>query len=611
MKLQLRWVTEGSSSQVVAKATRRRRRALWLIPAVLALLAAGLTIGYLFRTPGSPPVLRASIALPANVQLDPENASIALAPDGRKLALALSRPGEQPRIWVRSLDSLIVQPLEGTEGAIDPFWSPDSRFIGFFAEGKLKKVDSSGGGSVQTLCDAVGRGGSWSRRGIIVFAPNPNSALSQVSASGGTPVRITTLEREGMTHRLPHFLPDGRRLLFFSGERIDDKNNGIYLFDLDSKKIELVAHANSEGYFVEPGYVVYIKEGALMAMPVNPKLLQPKGEAVRLADGVRFNPDRHTGDFSVSENGLLVYQSGSFIPESQLTWFDREGNKLDTVGDPARFFQRISISPDGKRALATIRSQDGRDSLWIYDLARGVGSRFSFNDERTTSPIWSPAGHQVMYGNGNGEIILDQSEGSSQSRAVVSGGLYHERWPTSWSPDGANVVFQSYSGTIGFEVWILPLAMKAVPYRFINIQDNPARSFSNSDPLGFFSQDGKWLAYVSEESGQPQLYVAKFPGGGGKQQISTERAWRGFWRHDGREILYVTREKKLVGLPVVDRGNRLEIGESYPLFANKIIAYPDSVDISKDGQRLLMPIPIEEQVAPVTLVTNWTATMER
>ena len=343
-----------------------------------------------------------------------------------------------------------------------------------------------------------------------------------------------------------------------------------------------------------------------MAMPVNPKLLQPIGEAVRLADGVRYNPDRATGDFSVSENGILMYESGSYMPLSQLPWFDRDGNKLETVGEPERFFQRISISPDGKRALATIRSQDGRDKLWIYDLARGVGSRFSFSAERASSPVWSPDGHQVVYGNGNAEIILDQIEGSSQSRAVVSGGLYHERWPTSWSPDGTHLAYQSYSGKIGFEVWTLPLALNPVPSRF-----NPTRAYTNVDPLPFFSPNGKWLAYVSEESGQMQLYVAKFPGGRGKQQISSDGAVRGFWRHDGREILYITREKKLVGLPVVDRGDSLEIGKSYPLFANKIIANHDSVDISKDGQRLLMPIPIEEQVAPVTLVTNWTATMER
>jgi Tol biopolymer transport system component len=217
----------------------------------------------------------------------------------------------------------------------------------------------------------------------------------------------------------------------------------------------------------------------------------------------------------------------------------------------------------------------------------------------------------VIYGTGNGEIILDQIEGSSQSRPVVSGGLYHERWPTSWSPDGAHIVFQSYSGKIGFEVWILPLAGNAEPYRFIPIQYNPARSFVNVDPLGFFSPDGKWLAYVSEESGQPQLYVAKFPGGRGKQQISTDGALRGFWRHDGDEILYVTRERKLVGLPVVDRGDRLEIGKSYPLFANNIIVNHDSMAISKDGQKFLMAIPVEEQAGPVTLVTNWSATMER
>ena len=178
-------------------------------------------------------------------------------------------------------------------------------------------------------------------------------------------------------------------------------------------------------YFVEPGYIVYIKDGDLMAMPVNAKLLQPDGEAIRVADGVRYNPDRGTGEFSVSENGVLVYQSGSYVAVSQLTWYDRQGNKLNTVGEPARFFQRIALSPDGKRALTTIRSQDGRDHIWIYDLARGVGSRLNLGVERATSAIWSPDGNQVIYGNGNSEIILDQIEGSSQPR---DGGL---RWNVS------------------------------------------------------------------------------------------------------------------------------------------------------------------------------------
>jgi eukaryotic-like serine/threonine-protein kinase len=610
VKLQLRWITEGSNARVFAKVLRQQRRQWWRIAALCILLTAGLGIGYFLRTPEPSQILRASIALPSNVQLDPGNACIALSPDGRKLALALSRPGGQTQIWVRSLDSLIMQPLEGTEGATNPFWSPDSRFIGFFADRKLKKVESSGG-SVQTLCEGFGRGGSWSRRDIIVFPSGPFTGLSQVSASGGTPIRITTPEQEGMTHRLPHFLPDGRRVLFFSGTRIDDKKNGIYSLDLESKKIELVSHVNSEGYFVEPGYLVYVRDGELMAMPMDRKLLKPKGEAVRLADGVRFNPDRWTGDFSLSETGLLAYQAGSFVPMSQLTWFDRQGNKLEIVGEPARFYQAISLSPDGTRAVATVRSPNGRDNLWMYDLARGVGSRFSFSVERVSSPLWSPDGHQVMYGNGNGELILRQVEGTSETRTVVSGGSYHERLPTNWSRDGANILFQSYVGKIGFEAWILPLAGNRVPYRFSIRPDNQATQLATGDPFGIFSPDGKWIAYVSDESGQLQLYVARFPGAGEKQQISIEGALKGFWRQDGNEILYVTREKKLIGVPVVDRGDRLQIGRSYPLFMNRILPNYNSLALSEDGQRILMAVPVEEQASPVTLVTNWTATLEK
>jgi Tol biopolymer transport system component len=296
---------------------------------------------------------------------------------------------------------------------------------------------------------------------------------------------------------------------------------------------------------------------------------------------------------------------------SQLTWFDRQGNKLQAVGEPARFFQRISLSPDGSRGLATVRSDDGRDNLWIYDLARGVGSRFTFAVERVSSPLWSPDGYQVMYGNGNGELILGQVDGTSPPRTLVSGGPYHERLPTSWSADGANVLFQSYFGKIGFEMWVLPLATNRVPYRFITTPENPVRSFKSDDPLGRFSPDGKWLAYLSDESGQSQLYVARFPGAGEKQQISTDGALRVFWRFDGKEIFYVSREKKLVGVPVADGGGRLQFGQSYSLFMNKILPNYSSLAISEDGQRLLMAIPVEEQAPPVTLVTNWTATLEK
>jgi eukaryotic-like serine/threonine-protein kinase len=609
VKLQLRWILEGSDAGPAPKVSKRRRRSAWLLAPIMVLMVAGLLIGYFLRAPKPPQVLRASIALPPNIQLDSENASIALSPDGKKLAVALSRPGGPSQIWVRSLDSLSVQPLEGTEGASNPFWSPDSRYIGFFADRKLKKIEASGG-SVQTLCEGIGRGASWSSTNVIVFPSGAFSGLSQVSATGGNPVRITTPDKEGVTHRLPHFLPDGTRLLFFSGTRIDDKNNGIYSLDLESKKITLVTHANSEGYFVEPGYVVFVKDGDLMAIPVDRKQLQPTGEAIRIAEGVRFNPDRWTGDFSVSETGLLTYQSGSFVAMSRLTWFDRDGKQLESVGEPARFFQAISLSPDGKRALATIRSPNGSDHLWIYDLARGVGSRFTFSADRVRSPLWARDGHHVLYGDGNGALILGVVEGTAAPRTLLAGGPYHERFPTSWSDDGTNIVFQSYLGKLGFEIWILPLNDKREPYRIITTPNSPTRSFASYDPVASFSPDGKWVTYVSDESGQSQLYLVRFPGAGEKQQISTDGALKGFWRRDGNEILYVTRDRRLVGVPIVVRGDKLEIGQGYPLFNNKILPNYESLALSEDGRRILLAIPVEEQASPVTLVTNWTATLK-
>lgn len=517
------------------------------------------------------------------------------------MALAVSRPGGRPQLWVRSLDSPIAQPLAGTDGASCPFWSPDSRFLGFFAERKLRKAEASGG-AVQTLCDADGRGASWSRSGVIVFAPGPFTGLSQVSASGGNPIPVTTPEKEGVTHRLPHFLPDGRRLLFFSGSRVDDKNNGIFSLDLQSKKLELVARENSEGYFVEPGYLVFVRQGNLMAQPMDTRGLRPNGEAVRIAEEIRFNPGRWTGDFSFSETGCLVFQAGSFVAKSQLTWFDREGKRLETVGEPARFFTGVSLSPDGQRAMATIRAASGRDDLWAYDLVRGVGSRFTFGLGWVGGPIWSPDGRQVVYGNGNAELILRPADGTSAPRTLVSGGPFSNRLATSWSPDGSAIAFQSFSGKTGFDVWILPLVGGREPYLFSTTPANKE--------LGVFSPDGRWLAYVSNESGKPQLYVARFPGAGAKQQVSTDGAVSGFWSGDGREVVYVTPENKLVAVGIDARGDGLVIGQSRLLFGGQTV--PSEPALSRDGRRFLMNVPVgDDASSALTLVTNWNAALKK
>src|SRR5262249_19609955 len=274
----------------------------------------------------------------------------------------------------RPLDSLQAQPLAGTEGATYPFWSPDGRFIGFFSDRKLRKVPASGG-AVQALCDVVdGRGATWGRDGIIVFASAPFGGLSQVPAAGGSPTPLTTTKEDGVTHRVPHFLPDGKRVLFFSGSGGDRQDYGIYSVDLASKKIALVAHENSEGLYAPPGYLIFVREGNLMAQPMDAGTLRLQGEAAPIAEKVRFNPNRWTGTYAVSESGFVLYQGGGIVAKGQMTWFGPDGKKTGTVGESAPI-SGIRLSPDEKKAVVTLTGASGSPELWIYDLARGLGSR--------------------------------------------------------------------------------------------------------------------------------------------------------------------------------------------------------------------------------------------
>jgi Tol biopolymer transport system component len=305
--------------------------------------------------------------------------------------------GPNQQLGLRSMDSLTIQPLAGTNGAIYPFWSPDSRNLGFFADQKLKKTEISSG-TVQILCDAGdGRGASWSRDDVIVFAPKPLGALFEISAAGGTPVQVTSVNatEKWMTHRLPHFLPDGKRLLFYSGGLSNGKENGIFSLDLQTKNVALVARENSEGFYVEPGYLVFVRNGNLMAQPFDVDQLRVTGQAVPIAERILYNTDRYTGGYSLSDTGLLVFDNNSNV-KAQLTWFDLEGKKLGTVGEPTGLIT-VSISPNGGRALIVAQAEDGHLSLWMYDLNRGIPSRFTVSPGEFGSPAWSSDGRLVVY----------------------------------------------------------------------------------------------------------------------------------------------------------------------------------------------------------------------
>ena len=606
---ELQWIAEsGSQAGVPAPVVSRRRRRTWLLAAALLPVGAFLVwFGSQLRPARPGPVVRSSLGLPAGLHFDGENRAIVLSRDGRRLAFAAFQTGGRPQLWVRATNSLTVQPIAGTDGASQPFFSWDGESIGFFADHKLKRVPVAGG-TVQAICDAPDpRGGSWGRDGIIVFAPAPFGGLAQVSASGGTPSQVTRAEESGITHRLPSFLPDGRRLLFFRGIgiRTTTKEVGIWSLDLATKKTSLVARENSGGVWVEPGFLAFVRNGTLMAQRTDAKSLRTFGEPVPLAEGVWFNAYRWTGNYSLSDTGLLVFEGGGLAAKSQLTWMDLDGKIVGTVGEPAPNTE-LALSPDGRRALTSIPEPNGDRSIWMYDLTRGVASRFPTDGSSADFPIWSPDGKQVVYGDGDGNLFAKASDGLSGARALIRVKSVSQI-ATSWSPDGSAIAFAHQEDKTGWDIWILPLSGDRKAYPLIVTSAN--------EQWGKFSPDGEWLSYVSDESGRQELYVVPFPGPGEKRQVTSGGADDAFWLGTSGELAYA-QGGKLYAVRIDRRG----IGDPRLLLGGRMLRSPAGVSYwqpslttsTRDGKRLLVALPIGEDLSPaMTLVSNWPAELEK
>ena len=602
--------SESATTILAALPTSKRKRREMIAWALVVLLTLGLSLislMYISRAPKAQSLLRSSISLPKGFTLDPNNSSLAVSPDGRRLVFAASGDdGKGQQLWLRSMDSLTIQPLAGTIGATYPFWSPDGRYVGFFADQKLKKTEISSG-LVQVLCDAVnGRGASWGRQDIIVFAPQAFGSLFEVAAAGGRPIQVTSVESKEVTHRLPHFLPDGNRLLFFLGKTtVTEHDKGIYSLDLATKKVMLVAKEESEGIYVEPGYLIFVRNGNLMAQSFDERSLHLDGQAVPIAEHIFYNPDRSTGAYSLSDSGLLVFDSGSGVVKSQLTWFEVGGKKLGTVGEPAAFLA-ISISPDGRRALATIGNEP--QGVWMYDLNRGSASRFTSGSEEAFTPLWSPDSRQVVYTGQTRNLYLRASDGISEAQKLQAGQITNV--PCSWSPDGRLIVFATQTSQ-GGDLWIQSLEGDKKSYPFLVTPANEVE--------GTISPDGRWIAFVSDETGRYELYVTSFPSPGGKRQISSDGADAPQWLNGGRQLAYLNAERKLVIVDVNAKEQEFGIGQSQVLFGGKPLparpSAPDSWEVpaylTSDGTRILLPVSVEtDSGLALNLVTNWTTALK-
>jgi eukaryotic-like serine/threonine-protein kinase len=576
---------------------------------VLALLVAAASFAFLYFRGTAPESrsVRSFIRPPENSTFarmsgGASGGHFALAPDGKRLTFAATDSTGVTRLWVRSLNSLQCAPLPGTDEASYPFWSPDSRYIGFFSGGKLRKIEPSTG-TVGILCDAAsGRGASWSSDEVIVFSPSPSEPLSQVNASGGSAVAVTKLDptRLEHSHRWPWFLPDGKHFLYLARASSSDI---IYVASIDGKENKELLRKHSNVLYGN-NCLLFIEEGALIAQPFDIGALELKGLPATVAEGVQYDPGYGRGEFSVSGHGELLYASGG-SENAGLAWFDRSGAFNGFV---ARSVKNVDarISPDGFRVAFSNDAEEGAarhltTDLWLYDRLRGISSRLTFDPGDEVDPVWSPDGKQIIFasnrsGKANPYRINADATAGEEPLASSDNNLF----PTDWSSDGRFVALQrGPSKDEKWSIWILPLGGTRKPYLW---------SKSDADmQLGKFSPDSRWMAFVSDESGEQQIYVRPFPGPGSKMQVSQHGCnGEAFWRRDGRELYFMSLDSRVMAAEILRSGSSLKPGKVRETFDARSRGIRFLRGITPDSQRLLgVYNPADARPADLTLVTDW------
>ncbi len=609
---ELKWLAEGGSQSGVALPPMiRQTRSDWMpwMVAAVALVAAVLlaVLHFTANTPtarvvrslipveeGTYPVMTGDFAGPPVV-----------SPDGSAIAYVAAREQGAVFLWVRPLNSLHAHALPGTEGATFPFWSPDSRSLGFFAGGKLKTVSLEGGTPVEICAAPIGRGGSWSANGTIVFSPDFQSALEQVPASGGTPKPVTVMDKaKHDSHRWPYFLPDGKHFLYLAVVHANahDRNDGIYLGSLDGNESRLVMNGYTNVAYAA-GRLLFMRDSALMAQPFDIKT-GLHGEAERLAEDVLVDETIWRAQFDASSSGILSYASGGLTPW-QAVWYDRSGKQLGTAGDKVFNLLSVRISPDGKR-IAT-EAGESESQIWIYDRDRNVNTRLTFGPSQDSSPVWSPDGRWIAYigVHDHNNLYRKLSNGTGEEELLLEGDAT-SRNPFDWSPDGKFLLFGVGDFTAKGRAWVLPLAgdRKPVPLTPDTFVTNSAR----------FSPDGRWLAYSSNESGRFEVYVMPFGGGTGKWQVSSQGGLQPVWRRDGKELFYWTADNALMAVPITLNRDGVQLGSAQQLFRFSnpvgIVGIVSPYDATADGQRFLLITTPQQTPRPITLVSNWTAELK-
>ena len=601
---ELKW--SAASAGVTGRAgstpvrSKSRETLAWVIAGALVMV---LIAGAIWWRPSKPPAetmyFPAPLTFPAT--------DITISPNGHTIAVvAYQESARKNMIWIYELGSHGARILAGTEGASYPFWSADGRSIAFFADAQLKKLEVAGG-PVQTVCDAPqGRGGTWNKDGVIVLAPETTAGLFRVPASGGTPTKISSfdLSRGEGSLRWPVFLPDGKHFLYLAGNFTGQKGaNAIFVGSLDSNEKRFVVEATSNAAYAAPGYLLFYKDRTLLAQPFDLKRLALTGEANVILPEIQYLPQVKRAIFAVSDQGLLLAQTGSDATFSRLAWFDRKGNAVGSVGKQD-VYGNVFLAPDGK-SVGTDKTDMAslNIDIWTYELQRDGSKRLTFDPAIDALPVWSPDSTHLVFASNRQTyfgLYVKNSDGANDEKSIVQNDIGN--FPSDWSRDGNYILYCR-----GPDLWFLTypelkssLFMKA-PSVFRN---------------GQFSPDGKWVAYASNESGKWEIYVTSFPDAHGRWQVSSGGGEQPRWRGDGKELFFLSSDGKMMAAPVTT-GTHFDAGTPVVLFQSTprppVLVYDLFVyDVSRDGQRFLINTQVKQtENTPMSVVLNWPSKLNR
>jgi serine/threonine protein kinase/Tol biopolymer transport system component len=577
------------------KTSRAVERTVWALLVALTAVAAVLTP--VFRSAPPAPEIRFSLLYPRGVTAD--FAQLAISPDGQQIVVSPSFGVQGPNpLWLRPLASTSGQMLAGTEGAGFPFWSPDGRSIGFFAEQKLKRFDVDSQ-AVKTLADAPNaRGGAWQADGTILFAPNPSGPLFRVPATGGQPTVATRLETGQNDHRAPFILPDGKHFLYYA--RGDAQVRGVHVARLDGTETKRLLDADGAAVYTRSGHLLFARQGELLAHSFDATRLVLDGEAFRVADNVSVNPGISLASLSASASGPIAFGTDG-IRRTQFAWFDRSGKRLETLGTPdQRSMANPSLSPDGSR-IAFSRVVGGNWDIWMIDM-QGAVSQVTSARSLDFNPVWSSDGRQIFYQSNNANIYSRSTTDGTPEQALLK-----ERtmvYPVAVSPNGSFLLYTRATGP-SVDLWYVSLGADRTPHPFVQT------AFQERN--GQFSPDGKWVAYEANDAGHFEIYLQPFPGPGDRIQVSTGGGQQVRWARNGSELFYIAADQRLTSVRVTFGANgKLVLGAPVPLFHTELdrsFMTRQQYVVSPDGQRFLFNAATDAIDPPsITLILNWKAT---